>query len=143
MYSAFAIRKLLDCKCIISDQGDSYSLNVHKYKPIRFIDQFHKTIDDKSHNLSDVENTVLNGKDICNKLIHSYLFDFGFCEEGFVDCFFVSSDRDRNKDLYCVQLSDWLNYIDFIATDCVVAIDASYSEEKSDYIIKNKKRGKY
>ena len=55
--------------------------------------------------------------------------------------FCVSSDFDRNKYLYMVSLNNWLEYMDFIATDYVVEIDTRYDVRKKDYVYTKKTRG--
>ena len=40
-----------------------------------------------------------------------------------------------------VSLNDWLEYMDFIATDYVVEIDTRYDVRKKDYVYTKKTRG--
>ena len=43
--------------------------------------------------------------------------------------------------LYMVSLNDWLEYMDFIATDYVVKMDTHYNVHKKDYVYTKKTRG--
>ena len=73
--------------------------------------------------------------------MHAYVFYFQFEEKGNIIGFFVSSDYDRNKALYFVLLYAWISYMDFVISDDVVSLRATFNEEKSDYIYTLKKRG--
>ena len=74
-------------------------------------------------------------------MIHSYIFFFSYDENGEVDGFYVSSDYDRNKMLYRIELKDWLAYMDFVGKDYVVATCMHADEDKKDYVYTRKERG--
>ena len=69
------------------------------------------------------------------------MFFFNFNEEGTIEGFFVTSDFDRNKTLYYISITDWLEYMTFIANDYVVALDSHYDQCARDYIYTRKERG--
>lgn len=140
-YSAFIIRKLIDCKSKLSDDADNYAIAVKKHKPLREINRNRNWPDIQNHDFEHSESETVKGRDICNWLIHSYVFFFGYNEEGTVEGFFVASDRERNNFLCYVEIKDWLAYIDFIANDSVVETCAVYSKEKKDYCYITKRRG--
>ena len=142
-YSAFIIRKLADCKTKLSDKADKYTLQVRAIKPLIHINALNRWPDEESHDWDNETLLTIQGKDICNWLIHSYIF---FTEKDDnssapVGSFYVSSDYDRNKYLYRISIGDWLNYMEFIATDYIVAMGSRYDETKSDYICMYKTRG--
>ena len=69
-------------------------------------------------------------------------------ENGIVDSFAVASDYDRNDSLFVIKLADWIKYMEFVASDYVVARYARAEEVKLkkdkfawDYISKHKERG--
>lgn len=72
---------------------------------------------------------------------HIFSF-FAYDENGVIDSFYVSSDYDRNKMLYRIELKDWLAYMDFVSSDYVVAMCMHADEHKKDYIYTRKERGK-
>ena len=72
--------------------------------------------------------------------IHSYMFFFGFDENEKIDSFFVSSEFDRNKMLYRIELKDWIAYMEFVGSDSVVALDMRFDVCKKDYVITKKGR---
>ena len=140
-YSAFIIRKLIDCRGKLSDDADQYALHIEKFIPLKAVDELHRWPEKDTHDWEHPKNLTVNGKDICNWLIHSYMFFFGFNEAGTVNGFFVTSDYDRNKTLYCISITDWLEYMTFIANDYVVAAESHYDLKARDYIYTKKERG--
>ena len=140
-YSAFIIRKLIDCRGKLSDDADRYALPVEKYAPQKEVNEFHRWPDEDTHDWDHPNRETAQGKEVCNWLIHSYMFSFIFNEEGTVEGFFVASDYDRNKSLYHVRISDWLEYMTFIANDYVIASDSHYDIKAQDYNYTRKERG--
>ncbi len=139
-YSAFIIRKLIECKGKLSDEADQYIFRVRGIKPLKQIDALHRWPDGDTHEWEKEQKLTISGKDICNWLIHSYVF-FTVENDKPFDFFCVSSDYDRNRYLYMVSMNDWLDYMDFIATDYVVAINSHYDGSKKDYVYTKKERG--
>lgn len=141
-YSAFIIRKLIDCKGKVSDKVDEYQFTLKGIHPKKRIDFMHRWPDENTHDWGHEMSYTKSGADICNWLIHSYIFFFCYNDAGVIESFYVSSDYDRNKILYRVNLKEWIDYIDFVGNDCVVAIDMSVDKSKSDFIFTKKERGK-
>ena len=48
-YSAFIIRKLIDCKSKLSDEADKYAIKVKVYKAKKQFDIYNRYIDEDSH----------------------------------------------------------------------------------------------
>lgn len=141
-YSAFIIRKLIDCGSKTSGEVDHYSIPIIMYKPLKEINRYSRWPDEKTYDWDHYERGQANGKDVCNWLIHSYVFFL--ChdgENGPMTGFFVASDFDRNKVLYYIEIDDWLKYIDFVATDDIEESYEQYDEKKKDYVYLTKKRG--
>ena len=139
-YSAFIIRKLIDCKGKLSDEADSYSIKIKAVKPNKQIDIMHRWPEEDNYEWDKEENVLVKGRDICNWLIHSYVFFFEFDESSIIKSFRVSSDYDKNKLLYEITLQDWIMYIDFIYTDDIVLLSSCYDKAKNDYVYTRKKR---
>jgi len=142
-YSAFIIRKLIDCGGKLSDEADKYTIPVKAIKPIKHIDYMNRWPEEDSHDWENEKEVTLTGKSLCNSLIHSYIFFFEFAENGSVISFCVSSDFDKNKMLYKITLADWLNYMTFIATDDIVSLSTHYDEKTDGHIIVKKERGRW
>ena len=116
-YSAFITRKLIDCKGKVSDEVDKYKFHLKGVRPVKEINLMHRWLDDDSHNWGHEETYTKPGADVCNWLIHSYVFFLSYDENGVVDGFYVSSDYDKNKVLYRIELKDWLAYMDFVGKE--------------------------
>lgn len=138
--SAFIIRKLVDCKGKVSDDVDQYTFRLKKIVPQKNIDLLHHWPNEKSHNWGHEEICTALGKDICNWLIHSFVFVLYYDSEK-AESFGVSSDYDRNKNLYIVSIDDWTKYMEFVGTDYVVAVNMHYDKNKNNYIFTKKERG--
>lgn len=139
-YSAFIIRKLIDCKSKLSDEADNYKFQVQARKPLKQIDLMHRWPESDSHDWENEISITVNGREICNWLIHSYVFFTMEDEDVPVSHFCVSSDFDRNKYLYMISMDDWINYIEFIGKDYVTKIKSHYDEGKKDFIFDQKLR---
>lgn len=140
LYSALIIRILGESEKLSKD-ADTYAINVSCFAPIKHIDRLHRWMDEDEYDWENTETKTVLGKKVCNWLIHSYVFNFLFEEDGSVKGFYVSSDYDRNKVLNLIAFKDWVKYLDFIISDELVAMSMHINEEKSDYIIKDKVRG--
>lgn len=140
-YSAFIMRKLIDCTVKMSDEADNYTLKIGEIRSLRNIDIVYRVPDENSHDWKNERIITVQGKKVCNWLIHSFIFLLTYGANGQVEGFLVSSDYDRNKSLYRISLEDWFKYIDFIVTDDIISMEGIYSKEKKEYVITRKKRG--
>lgn len=139
-YSAFIIRKLIDCPGKVSDEVDQYRMEVEVRSPLKKVDIVNRYLDEKSHDWNHSYIKDVAAKNICNWLIHSFIFVMCTADSGDFEGFFVASDYDKNKFLYYVKLSDWLSFIDFVATDSVVSTYVKYDEKKEERIFISKRR---
>ncbi len=139
-YSAFIIRKLIDCNSKLSDEANSYSLTVFSIAPLKRIDRMHRWPEEDSHDWNNEKKTTLLGKSLCNSLIHSFVFFIRFNNASVIDSFCVSSDYDKNTVLYRFPLTEWIKYIGFIASDDIVRLDSHYSRKHAEYIYTRKER---
>lgn len=141
-YSAFIIRKLIDCKEKLSDEADNYSIHVKSIKTLIHIDSMNRWPEENSHDWKNEKNQIVSGRDVCNWLIHSYFFLPDIEESGTITNYYVSSDFDRNNVMYKISIDDWMKYIDFIASDDIVSLTSEYDEKVGDFFYIRKKRGK-
>lgn len=139
-YSAFIIRKLIDCVGYLSAEADNYKIRVRTCKPLGQIDIMHRFPRNESYDLEEEIDVIVNGRDICNWLIHSYVFFIAQDSIAPASYFCVASDRCKNKNLYIVSMNDWIKYIEFIEKDYVSEINMHYDEKKKDYIFTRKTR---
>lgn len=138
--SAFIIRKLIESDKL-SNEADSYKLNVICYTPRRHIDKLHKWVEDGDYEWGERKSEIVSAKTICNSLIHSYVYSPYFSETHKLIGFLVVSDHGRNELLYEIELQDWMDYMIFIETDDVCEALMHFNEQKNDYILTMKKRG--
>lgn len=82
-----------------------------------------------SYDFSNLEQITVPCRSIANQIIHSYtLLIPSVDEEGGVDGFLLSSDRNVYSKITLVQLADWLNYLDSIIKDDVTTFHAVRDE---------------
>lgn len=141
-YSAFIIRKLIDCGGKLSDEAENYSLKAFSVQPLKPVDLLHRWPKEDSHDWENEKEVMVAGKNVCNWLIHSYIFFVGFNEGNVIDSFSVTSDFDRNKILYRIPLNAWIAYMDYVASDDIVSMSSHYDQKADDYIYSRKERGK-
>ena len=141
-YAAFIIRNLIDCGGKLSDESENYSLKVCSVQPLKPVDRLHRWPEEDSHDWENEKEVVVTGKNVCNWLIHSYMFFVVFNEDGIIDSFSVTSDFDRNKVLYRIPLDAWMEYMDYIASDDIVGMSSHYDPKADDYVFSRKERGK-
>lgn len=139
MYSAFAIRKLIECKKL-SDSADSYSMQTTAYKPIVPINRINRWPSEDTHDLEHSIELSVMGKNVCNWIIHSYIFCLKHDEKDQIVDFMVSSDYDKNTFLYSIDLHNWFDYLSYIANDDVVQSNFRYNTRKKDYDVIQKER---
>jgi hypothetical protein len=88
-YSAFIIRKLIDCRGKLRDDVDQYVLHIESLTPLKEVDELHRWPDEDTHDWDHPQKVTFKGKDICNWLIHSYMFFFSFNKAGTVEGFLL------------------------------------------------------
>lgn len=142
LYSAFIIRKLIESEKL-SNIADTYSLTTKNYLSIKRIDRMHNWCDEDCYDWEKSISKTVPGKKICNQLIHSYVMQLLFEEAAAAIGFFISSDYDRNKGLVEVSLEDWIQYMDLVISDNIVAMEMHFDENKNDYRITKKERGQF
>lgn len=120
----------------------SFMEKVCSVQPLKPVDRLHRWPEEDSHDWENEKEVVVAGKNVCNWLIHSYMFFVVFNEDGIIDSFSVTSDFDRNKVLYRIPLDAWMEYMDYIASDDIVGMSSHYDPKADDYVFSRKERGK-
>ena len=83
-YSAFIIRKLIDCDGNLSDEAENYLLEALAVQPFKLVDFLHRWPEEDSHDWDNEKKVVVTGKSVCNWLIHSYTFFVVFNEDNVI-----------------------------------------------------------
>lgn len=139
IYSAFIIRKLIDSLDEVSDEVGKYELNTIEFKAKIRINLMRRFPDEETHDWNNPINSVKKGREICNLLIHSYGFAFICNKYNEIDSFVVTSDRTRNDSLYKVDLHDWINFMNFVAEDEIIASTMVLIKGEFEYRKKERK----
>lgn len=137
LYSAVITRKLIESNKL-SDSIDQYEFNVFCHKPRRNVDRLHRWVEDGDYEWDPTKKVSVLGKKLCNALIHSYVYSIYFDNNHYLDGFFVSSDYDRNKILYQVNLADWIDYITLVSEDDIIDAEFIFDIKKNDFVSQKK-----
>lgn len=140
LISALIIRKLIESDKM-SDYIDSYMIQVEYYKPIKHIDKLHNYIEENYYDWDKKQNKNLLLRDICNYLIHSYVFNTVYNDNRKLEYFLVSSDYNRNEFLYQISITSWIGIIKEVVEDQIVMSSKYYEENIGDYKSVIKQRG--
>ncbi len=132
LYSAAIIRKLIEDEADAKKQLENSSLRIPELALLHYDlhaveykfdgdNDFilHKVIADyyKSGN----QAVTIEAKMICNSIVHSYIWNlaYGNNRKGVIG-FLTASDFDKEKKLYFVKLTDWIDYINYCKEKCTV-----------------------
>lgn len=114
--SFYAIRKLIDADKLTTAYL-SRKWNIAKYPNMGFVDIMNWHNFDKKYDLSKETYETRDLEWICNQVIHSFVFILNFRESGLFDGIFVSSDRNKNKCIYCFTRKLIFELFDLIGND--------------------------
>lgn len=128
-YSAFIIRKLIDCDRLSTD-ADEWMITVLKYRALCEFTRVNHDIDEDSHDWEHKYVEIVKAHDVCNWLIHSYIFLPILNDRDTMKSFVVASDYDRNDVLYEIDLEDWMRYMEFVALDSIIDIKRAAKQVK-------------
>lgn len=135
--SAFIIRKLIE-NDKLTTESDDFDFQIKYYKSINNVNKINRFDICCNYNLNKEYSKAVKGKEICNWIIHSYIF-IPIFKKNILEGFYLSSDFDRNKILYKIELDRWLKFVDIIIEDKVLTKTMSYNIKKNDYIFIDKK----
>lgn len=71
---------------------------------------------------------------LCNQVIHSYVYKEVFDEGGLLTGIFISSDRERNRKLYFVALTELIKTFSAISKDYPSNAEYQFDPTVNDYI---------
>ncbi len=129
----YSIRKLFEARKLSINVTDS-PVNLTSYKAISEVTRLNKHKIDEKFDLSNGSDEKQKLIFLCNQLIHSYIFEIGVEEEtnGLSSIFFCS-DRERNRKLYQLELSELLRILESVGTDYPTAYMWTYEDNEKDY----------
>lgn len=73
---------------------------------------------------------------VCNQLIHSYVFTTGRFDNDNLFSIMFTSDRERKKSLYSMEIDDVIDFFETVGRDYPACASFKFNEEKQDYDIR-------
>jgi hypothetical protein len=106
--AAYAMRKLWESKKLSTNWND---LPVHtvRYPIIGHVPDlmnWHRL--DEHYDFDNGVDTRIKREELCDRLIHSFIFTACFGEHNEVDSFFFASDKTRKQAVWRIQLNDFI-----------------------------------
>lgn len=128
MEISYAVRKLADTYKIPDGLLDE-KIKMNFYP--RSTNQKRAFVDiEKEYNLKKTLGAELKIREVCNQIIHSYIFQStGNSRRAFTHILFVS-DRDQDEGLYSLDLKSFLKKVSKIVNTQVTKISAEYDKKK-------------
>ncbi|WP_395373716.1 hypothetical protein [Marinicella sp. W31] len=133
MISFYSIRKLFDT-VKISDSTINQTYSIVWFKNINPVRYFNWHNVDNNFNLHEEHFETRDIRFICNRFIHSYIFLPVQDNNSKLDGFFVSTDHDKDKKLYFIELKVVLKIFRLVGRDypskIITIIDKKTNNEK-------------
>lgn len=134
-YSAFIMRKLFDCPTKIRDTTKQLKIPTERYTvPIEKINLLKHIINEDDFLSQRAFHEQRRLKEICGILIHSLAFELIY-NEGKILGFFVTSDNcnvdNEIKNVFFINIKDWLSCMETIIADEVTSIHYSAKKKGS------------
>jgi len=101
-FGFYSIRKLLDAKKV-STATESMTFEMTWYPNIKHVDYLNWHKIDELYDLNKSNTEIHDLRFLCNQFIHSYVFS-PVADSERLKGFYLSSDKDRNKRLYFVEV---------------------------------------
>jgi hypothetical protein len=130
----YSIRKLVEARKLsnaVAEQRIDLAMYRHVGNPVTVIG---KRKLDKLYDLSEEETVSRNLAFVCNKFVHSYVFEECFDSEGnFLVGILFNSDKDRNKFLYYIEIQKLIEIFEQVGNDYPTHIHYTTNMETLDY----------
>lgn len=134
----YAVRKLLEArklsereiKRLISADSFSYT-GKQQITLLNWNTKLHEAF-----NFEKPKKVKLSITFLCNQVIHSYVYKEVFDEEGLLTGIFISSDRERNRMLYFIALSELIKTFSTISKDYPSNAEYQFDPTVNDYIVR-------
>jgi len=129
------VRKLIEAEKISTDNK---SLKVSCYitpSNGKNVHRFNIASADRLYDFTKTRKSKLKLFDLCNQVIHSYIFDPTFDQELNLVGFWVSSDYKRHTALYNFILQDIIDVLELLGKDYPNYMTSSYNIKKRDYVL--------
>jgi len=129
--SFYSIRKLLESKKVTDELK-------HKFIPTKCykrlgdgnINYYNWHDIDKHYALQTQESNNVKIKDICNLIIHSYIFIFNFNDTNSPYSVFFNSDYTKNEQLYELELASIIDIFLIVSEDYPQKVTSYYKDNE-------------
>ncbi|MDA8576141.1 hypothetical protein N9L24_03765 [Candidatus Marinamargulisbacteria bacterium] len=129
---AYSLRKLVDTKKV-SDKLSDAQLKVSVYqKNSKRLTLMNNHRFEEQYNFDKKDEEKLKIRDVCNQIIHSYIFQLvGYRSKIFY--VFFNSDHQKNECLFKLKIKDFLKVVEKFANNYPSSISMIYCEDLKDY----------
>ena len=132
--SFYAIRKLIESSKLTNTLADK-SFSAMSYKSLgKVVTQMNCHNIDELYDFDNERKVDLTLRNICNLIIHSYVFLFNFENEKF-NGIYVNSDFSKNKNLYWISLKTISDIFEEVGENYPDSARFTFNQEKNDYDI--------
>ena len=135
-YGAFAVRKLMEAQ-VLSTKTRNAPIPVRVYRTSGMAPMFFNWHHiDRFYSLGDPQESCLALLDVCNQLVHSYVFlPVTSSLTGPIKEIMFSSDRTRGKCLFQASLADLAQAFQAAAMDYPSQMRCVLDKNRGDYVI--------
>lgn len=132
LYTAIIIRSLMDSGKV-SDEMANSCMDIRSHVPLQSIGFLEKHLSPREIDLSSGNDEKLLVRYALNQIIHSYVvMSFLMGDDGSIDGFLVTSDTYRNKRIFEIRMSDWLDMVRSVIDDLIVSHGFEYDPETGE-----------
>lgn len=133
-FGFYSIRKLLDAKKV-STSTASMTFKMIWYPNIQHVDYLNWHNIDELYDLTKSNTEIHNLRFLCNQFIHSYVFSPA-SDNGRLEGFYISSDKERNKRLYFIEIGLVLKLFRTVGRDYPSKVIIKRDPKTDDWEIK-------
>ncbi|MGO4998302.1 hypothetical protein [Oceanisphaera sp. W20_SRM_FM3] len=132
----YAIRKLMDT-AKISDSTKNIDIALGCFPNLKPVDymNWHKV--DELYDLSSKQRETKTLRALCNFIVHSYVFMPELSDDGRLASFYVTSDKDRNKKLYSILITQIVEIFKLVGNDYPSSTKITRNSKTGDWIIES------
>lgn len=137
MLGFYSIRKLIEARKL-SDSVENQLIDTNLYSwRGKEVTRFNRDRVDELYNFDTVQSVTKDLMFFCNQFVHSYVFIIAFDENNYVDGIFVSSDRERNKALYFIEVRKIIDLFEQVGNDYPRSVYMISDDRLRDYRVLN------
>lgn len=132
MLAAYSIRKLIEAKKV-SDETRDHALTLRAFPATgKLVTHMNWHRLDELYELSKPTREQLPLRDLCNQIIHSFVFHSEVAEDGLV-AFLVASDRQRHSSLFEVPIAAFIKILCSVGNDYPTEVRMLWNAKRQDY----------